>query len=175
MFLGEVPPETEADRVRPEVRADDARPVWVIPDTRGVLDGRLHVLRNSEHAQDPVILLSEATPDRYRAYLRQREYRHHVVGEARADLPQALELLVSRYGVTTLLVDSGPTLAAVLLDQGLVDEISLIIVPALVGDGSLRLFDSLRGQIGLALGHQEQVAPEVLWVRYRVEGGGLGS
>ena len=47
---------------------------WVIPDTRGVLKGLLHVLRRFEYCRDVIILVSERTGADYVAYLDERDY-----------------------------------------------------------------------------------------------------
>ena len=56
----------------------------------------------------------------------------------------ALEMLAEKYNAKIVLNDAGPTLNDILLDNGLVDEISLLVSPVLVGDKGLNLFRSLK-------------------------------
>jgi 2,5-diamino-6-(ribosylamino)-4(3H)-pyrimidinone 5'-phosphate reductase len=165
---GEPTPETDALRRRPEIRADDERPIWVIPDSRGQLQGRLHALRGFEHCKDVVVLVSRATPAGYLGYLDEREYLHHRLGEDHVELEGALELLAAEYGVSTVLTDAGPTLDALLLDAGLVDEISLIVAPLLVGPGGSGMFARLGRDHRLEPIEQTAREGGAIHCRYRV-------
>lgn len=177
-LYGEPAPETDAQRRRPEARADDGRPLWVILDSRGQLQGRLHALRGFEHCKEVVVLVSAATPAAYLDYLTQREYPHHQLGEDRVELARALALLAEAYGVATVLTDAGPTLDALLLDAGLVDELSLIVAPLLVGGGpgGGGIFARLRRGRRLELLEQTPHDGGAIHCRYRVLGcGGRGA
>lgn len=136
-----VPVETPDDLRKPKRGPDMS--YWVIPDTRGVLKGLLHVLRRFEYCRDVIILVSERTGADYVEYLHERDYDAIVCGEDRADYGRAFGILAERYGVKRILVDSGPTLGGVLLGSGLVDEISLLVHPVLAGRRAPGLFDGL--------------------------------
>lgn len=56
------------------------------------------------------------------------------------DYRQALEKCNERYGFRRIITDCGSTLCGVLLDQGLVNMISLVITPAMIGKESAGLF-----------------------------------
>ena len=84
----------------------------------------------------------------------------------------ALEVVERRYGVTRVLVDSGGTLNGVLLRAGLVDEVSLLVHPCLVG-GRARtsVFRPGAGDdagVVLRLADLQQRAGDVVWLRYDV-------
>ena len=138
----EVPAETPADFRRPD--RDTGLSWWVVPDTRGVLKGLLHVLRRFEYCRDVIILVSEATGADYIRYLDERGYEHLLCGRDRVDFGKAFGLLAGRYGVKRVLVDSGPALAGVLLEAGLVDEISLLVHPVFAGAEAPGLFEGLK-------------------------------
>jgi 2,5-diamino-6-(ribosylamino)-4(3H)-pyrimidinone 5'-phosphate reductase len=72
MFLDIDEPEVPSDRHRPPQDPADPRPIGVFVDSRGVLHGLLHFYRRLEHTRDVVVLVSEATPESYLAYLRRR-------------------------------------------------------------------------------------------------------
>jgi 2,5-diamino-6-(ribosylamino)-4(3H)-pyrimidinone 5'-phosphate reductase len=112
--------------------------------------------------------VSAATPQSYLKHLRERDYRYHVVGKDRVDLKAALHLLAQHYAVKTLLVDSGPTLNGVLIREGLIDQISLLVVPTLVGTNPLRLFDHLKEDMGLELVQQELIDSGSVWLHYHI-------
>jgi 2,5-diamino-6-(ribosylamino)-4(3H)-pyrimidinone 5'-phosphate reductase len=96
-----------------------------------------------------------------------------VAGEGKVDLGQALSQLNVRYGVKTVRVDSGGALTAVLLQQGLVDQVSLLLHPTLVGGGTRSIYQpggaGLPAKtIKLRLIHFEKIGDGQLWVNYDV-------
>lgn len=141
LYGGEIPAEEDADYHKPN--KENNLPYWVIPDTRGILKGLLHYCRRFEFCRDVILLTSGRTPQDYLDYLTEREYDYLVCGDEHADLKYALEALNEKYGTETVLSDAGPTLNGVLLRNGLVDEISLLITPYLVGRKSGKLLSQL--------------------------------
>lgn len=156
--------EKISDRQRPH----DTLPPWVLIDSKAKLHSKLHAFRNTGFGGDPIVVVSKSTPRTYLNYLKTRDYRYHVAGQRQVNLRAALRLLHEKYNVKTLLVDSGPGLVGALLDKGLVDQISLLIVPRLVTTKPLRLFSKARQNIVLELQHQETVENGLLWCRYAV-------
>lgn len=138
----QIPPETENAFLKPEAKEGDTRQDWVIPDSRGRLRN-LHVFRDTQYCRDIILLVSQATPKDYLEYLRERQYDFIQAGEDHVDYRRAFELLNERYGCKVLRTDSGGILTNVLLEQGLVDEISLVVSPCLVGQPSPNVFRSL--------------------------------
>ncbi len=143
-YWGRVPAEEPEDFDKPDLKAWDKRPWWVIPDTRGVLKGLLHVYRKSGYCKDVIVLVTKRTPKAYIQYLQKRHYDHLYCGRDHVDYRQAFVLLRRRYGATVAMTDSGGTLNNILLEQGLISEISLLVAPVLVGDAKANLFRSLK-------------------------------
>jgi 2,5-diamino-6-(ribosylamino)-4(3H)-pyrimidinone 5'-phosphate reductase len=141
--INKVSPEKKADFKKPKASGDDKRPYWVVPDSRGSLKGLLHLFRRFDYSKDVIILASGKTPSSYLKYLEEREYDYIVAGKEHIDYPKALEILAERYNSKTVLTDSGGILNSILIEQGLVSEISIIISPVLVGMRGARLFRSL--------------------------------
>ncbi|MGD6850618.1 MAG: RibD family protein [Candidatus Bathyarchaeia archaeon] len=162
LFLKEVPPEEESDYQKPLTKAGDDRPIWIIPDSRGILQGLLHVHRKSGYAKDIVVLVSKSTPKQYLAYLVERHYDYIVAGDDHVDYRVALEELNSRYNVEKVVTDSGGILAGVLFEQGLVDELHLLVAPELVGKKAVTLFRNLGGSVKLELIGSEAIKGHVL-------------
>ncbi len=143
VYIEEIPAEEKADLKKPEFEPNDKRPFWVIPDSRGALENLLHIYRKSGYCKDVIILASETTPKSYLSYLRKRHYDYIISGEDHVDYHKAFEILNERYNTKTLLIDSGGTLSSILLEKDLIDEISIIISPFLVGKKSTNLFRML--------------------------------
>lgn len=144
------PPEPRQAMRRPAVKPNDERQIWVVPDSRGILRN-LHVFRDTPYCKDLLLLVSSKTPREYIEYLEQREYDYISVGDNHVDLAEALRVLYEKYACRTLRTDSGGILTSVLLEQGLVDEISLIVSPCLVGTREPTVFRSLRLPQNMAL------------------------
>jgi 2,5-diamino-6-(ribosylamino)-4(3H)-pyrimidinone 5'-phosphate reductase len=169
LYGGEIPAEEESDFKKPNREA--TLPYWVIPDTKGAAKGLLHTIRRFEYCKDVIILISKNTEHDYINYLEDRHYDYNIVGDEFVDYNKALELLESKYGVRTILVDSGPILNGILLKKDLVDEISLLVSPLLVGNKSYNLFSrlSLEGKnIKLKLLRSEVFDKNYLLLLYKV-------
>jgi len=91
-----------------------------------------------------------------------------VVGTDRVDLAAALEHLAAR-GANTVRVDSGGGLGGALLERGLVDEISLLVHPALSG-AETRWYGRPAITSPLELIASQTFDDQVVWLRYRVAG-----
>lgn len=148
-------------------------PLLVVVDSRGRIR-QWEWLRNQPYWRGVVVLCSSSTPDEYLRYLEDQRVDYLVAGEERVDLKAALKELYARYAVESVRLDSGGTLNGVLLRQGLVDEISILVDPCLVGGTIPRsLFvapdlTSPAGIIDLRLMHLEEFDGGVVWLRYEV-------
>lgn len=143
MYSDGIPDESPSDFIKPKIGSEDGRPFWVIPDHNGLLQGRLHVFRRFEHCRDVIILLSEKSPESYVKYLMERNYDVIITGHDEVDLKRSLEILAGKYDCRVVMTDSGGNLNNALLEEGLVDEISLLINPVLVGQRHVKLFRGL--------------------------------
>ena len=89
------------------------------------------------------------------------------------DLRRALETLADEHGVQTVRVDAGGALIGALLRDGLVNEVSVVVEPRLVGGEShrwlVRAPDAGPGDVvALALRELERLDDDALWLRYDV-------
>jgi 2,5-diamino-6-(ribosylamino)-4(3H)-pyrimidinone 5'-phosphate reductase len=155
-------------------REGDTRPILVVPDSRGRLR-TWHYWKQQPFWKRFVSLCSETTPPAHLEYLRKRNIEILTAGTNHIDFAAALEELNRRYGVQTIRTDSGGTLNGVLLRAGLVDEVSLLIHPTLVGGTSPKSAfraDDLKtaeGVIRLKATHVETLRDDVVWLVYEVE------
>ena len=170
----EVPPEHEEMFTPPE-GAEDTRPLLVIADSRGRVRC-WDAIRRWPYMRDLVAFCSSSTPKEYLSYLEDRKIVAIVAGSDRIDMRKALEMLNKWHGVDTVRIDSGGTLNSVLLEAGVVDEVSVLIHPFLAGGrADPTMFDPAKAgftdlQITLALISTEVVGDGLIWARYSVLG-----
>lgn len=164
LFLDEIPQESQDDFKKPRKNGI----LWVTPDTTGKMKGLLHVLRKSEYCKDVVILISEKTSKEYIEYLKKRNYDYHTVGKDKCDLRKSIELLQDKYGAKTILVDTGSVLSNILIEHGLVSEISLLLHPVVVGKKAYNMFAHIKNKIKLELIKKESFDNGYTWNLYRI-------
>jgi 2,5-diamino-6-(ribosylamino)-4(3H)-pyrimidinone 5'-phosphate reductase len=169
----EVPPEHNEMFTPPEGSVD-TRPLLVIADSRGRVRC-WDAIRRWPYMRDLVAFCSSSTPEEYLSYLEDQKIAAIVAGTDRIDMRKALEMLNKKYGVGTIRIDSGGTLNSVLLDAGVVDEVSVLIHPFLAGGrADPTMFDPIKAgfadlQIPLTHIKTEMVGNGLVWARYSVE------
>lgn len=87
-----------------------------------------------------VEVLTEQARSEYLAYLRSIGVSYIIAGEFDTDIPLALEKLNSLFGTELLLLEGGAIINGALLRAGVIDEISLVTLPTVAGEGSAALF-----------------------------------
>jgi len=147
---------------------DDPRPLLVVPDSRGRVSN-WHMWQKAGYWRDVIVLCSKATEKSYLEYLERRGIDAIIAGDEHVDIRAALEELNVRYGVRTVRLDTGGTLNGVLLRAGLIDEVSVLVHPEMVGSTAYgSLYETPAGTIRLRLDHCEQLPGDVVWLRYTV-------
>jgi riboflavin biosynthesis pyrimidine reductase len=152
----------------------DAAAYGVVLDAQGKIAwGR------SDVGGDPiVVVLTEQVSHSHLAGLRADGVSYIFAGQAMLDLPRALDILNAELGIERLVLEGGGVTNGALLRAGLVDEISLIVWPAIDGAaGAPSVFDSGPDEAGRAapLGAMrllscERMDDDALWLRYQVDG-----
>lgn len=167
-------PDDAASGAEPPAKTSgDRRPLLVVPDSRGRIKN-WNWLRGLQYWREGIALCSRSTPCDYLDYLDRARVEYIVAGEDHVDYRAALEELSARFGVGVVRVDSGGTLNGALLRAGLVDEVSVLVHPSLVGGTTPRsLFrapdlTSAEGVVNLELAGVEQPGNGVVWLRYDV-------
>jgi 2,5-diamino-6-(ribosylamino)-4(3H)-pyrimidinone 5'-phosphate reductase len=144
-----------------------------VVDNRGRIRN-WNILRSQPFWREVTVLCSHATPQDYLEYLNHRGVPYIIAGSDHVDLRAALEELNSRFRVQSVRVDSGGTLNGALLRAGLVDEVSVLIDPCIVGGISPRNWfvapdlTSPEAITRLRLIHCEQVRENIIWLKYEV-------
>ena len=128
-----------------------------------------------------LVLVCAHTPAAYLAYLQRETVPYLVAGAAnatkneRVDLGLALEKLKTQLGVETVLSTAGGKLNGALLRRGLVDEVNIEFLPAVIGGSDTpSLFtspalepDEWPTRLKLLSTHVQ--AGGQVWLRYQVE------
>lgn len=119
-----------------------------------------------------VEVLSEQVSDPYIALLRDLGISYVFAGDDRLDFGLALRKLRSLFGIERLALDGGAQLNGSFLNEGLVDELSLLVAPALDDSTtSSTIFErpahlESRPPTGFRLREVEVLEGDCLWLRY---------
>lgn len=129
---------------------------------------------NNEISGDHIItILSEKVADGYLAHLRDIGVSYIFAGKDKFDLGIALEKLKALFGIETIMLEGGGGLNGTMMEEGLVDEISLLIIPLVDGTvGSASSFDIHERKLPahqLQLIKTEIMAYDVFWLHYKVK------
>jgi len=135
--------------------------------------GKLRWSSNDLSGDHLICVVSELVPTDYLAMLREKQISFVVAGDSAVDLVKAVELLREHFGIRTLLLEGGGHINGGFLQAGLVDEVSLLLLPGIDGrhDGPA-VFDGINPSnhtaVPLKLKHVDQLEGGALWIRYEV-------
>lgn len=117
------------------VAENHAELYYVSVDIQGEIGWESGTFRKAGRPDSHVIeVLTEKTSSAYRAYLRNCGVSYILAGSDMLDCKVAAEKLYRLFGIDTMLICGGGTINWTFLQQGVVDELSLIMAPA--ADGS---------------------------------------
>lgn len=141
--------------------------------------GRLSWGRDAIDADHLVVVLKETVSDDHLAGLRRDGVSYVFGGGDEIDFGRVLDTLGREFGIRRLLVEGGGRINGSLLKAGMVDELSLLLAPAVDGlEGGRALFDydgppddSTAKGLRLSLVSSQPREGGVMWLRYRVERG----
>ncbi|MEM5775050.1 MAG: dihydrofolate reductase family protein [Anaerolineaceae bacterium] len=170
-FAGQEDPAFELP-AEPKQTIPGAVPYLAVVDGRGRIRSWKQ-LQAQPYWLETLALFSNDTPNLSVQTARQAGVPIITAGSGHVDLRAALDELNTRFGIHTVRVDSGGTLNGVLLQQGLVDEVSVLLCGVLTGSHAPAAFfggESVQPamNIPLKLFHVEQVQENILWLRYEV-------
>lgn len=137
--------------------------------------GKCHWDTNMVTTEHVIEVLTEAVSGEYLDHLRSKNVSYIFAGKKSIDLKVALQKLRKLFGIKRVRVDGGGKVNGSFLKAGLIDEISLLIVPR--ADGSLETPTVFDAEVGhtkrratkVALKSVKRLPQSVLWLRYLVE------
>jgi riboflavin biosynthesis pyrimidine reductase len=168
------PPASPGKVARPNHFAKRDAETYAIAFDRS---GKLHFARSDIGGDHVVVLLGPGVPDAHLAELA-GDGISYVVAPDEAMAPRPLfELLGRELGIKRLLVEGGGNVNGSLMAAGVVDEVSLLVAPAIDGAlGVTGVFEvpeatGLVGKVRLRLLGSEALAAGIVRLRYAVEAG----
>lgn len=153
------------------------RPLHVAQDTGPfafALDrsGKLHFAKPDIGGDHVVVLLGREVPDRHLAELVADGISYIVAQDADMALAPLVERIGTAFGVKRLLLEGGGGINGAFLAAGLVDELSVVLAPALDGSPSRAIVeageDGLKGKVELSLMAAEPMDHGIVHLRYAV-------
>ena len=147
----------------------DAESYAIALDPSGKLTWKTAAI-DGEHV---ITVLTEKVSDDYLAFLRSKGVSYLFGGRTDVNLERVLEKLRREFGIKRLLLEGGGKINGSFLAAGLIDELSVLVVP--VADGSVgtpSLFDAsdeMKSARNLKLVSFEKRAADVLWLRYELK------
>lgn len=168
----------------PSVVGEVERPVHIAHAAKShaiALDrsGKLHFDRDAIDGDHIVVLLGHDVPDSHLAELAADGVSYIVAHDETMDLAALADQLGCRFGVRRLLLEGGGSVNGSMLAAGLVDEISLLLVPAVDGGADLQGIITHDGglvdKVRLSLRGAETLAHGVVHLRYAVQPAGAGE
>lgn len=143
-------------------------------DPKGELAFSSPIIAKKGRAPAHVIeaVTTQAAPE-YLAYLRKAGVSCLVAGDERLSCALLLEKLQSAFGINRLMVAGGGVMNWSFLQEGLIDELSLVVAP--VADGgttSVSIFEQAGflppcGPAGFRLKEAQALEGDALWLRYK--------
>jgi len=139
-------------------------------------NGSLRFDDNEVGGDHIIMIITERASAAYRAHLREEGISYIICGEDKIDFAVALKKLRREFKVKKVLLEGGGLINGAMLQAGLIDEISQLIVPIVDGGGAevSGLYD-LNGKVpgkaafALKLVEQRTLKHGTQWLRYKVK------
>ena len=150
-----------------------ARPAGGTPDI--VIDTKGKTLYEGHDEQHFITILGEGVSDEYLTHLREKKVSYLFAGADGKDLNKALEILGTEFGLKTIVLEGGAHITGSFLKAGLIDELSLMVYPSIVGlSGEPAIFEykggpderPADGQM-LELTSAEKAEDGIVWMHYK--------
>ena len=137
-----------------------------------VVDERGGLFKDAAEGGKPCLVITAQSATReYLAFLQSRGISWIASGEDGVDFSRAAAILRDRFGVERMAVTGGGAVNAAFLRAGLIDELSILVQPAIAGEG-LPPFAGMSQDcpaVPLALAGVKTFASGTVWLRYKLK------
>ncbi len=138
--------------------------------------GKLHFTKPEVNGDPVVVLLGRDVPDSHLAELAADGVSYITAGAGSIDLAAMLDVLARELGIRRLLLEGGAATNGAFFAAGLVDELSVVVLPALEGRTGVQSFvefgeQGLAGKVQFSLQGCEKLAHGLVQLRYAVTAG----
>lgn len=170
----------EVDKNAAQVPAGDymaepnAEMYYVSIDPRGELAWETNTFGYGGVPTQFLEVLTDQASNAYKDFLRRKKISYIIAGAHQIDYEIMLAKL-SELGIKRLMVGGGGTINWSFLQQGLVDEVSMVLAPIANGDPEAPRFFTARepystiSPVALQLSSVEDLGDSVVWLRYTVK------
>lgn len=119
-----------------------------------------------------VEVLTEAVADDYLAYLQSIGVSYVFAGKTEIDLQQVITILAEELNCKRLIVEGGPHVSGSFINAGLVDEVSVLVLPLVDGRGEHPASFEVASSAWKQPAHLQLTSAEVqeggaVWLRYQ--------
>lgn len=149
-------------------KKSDTKGYEVVVDTKGKL-----LWPDASGMEKPyLIITSEQVTKEYLEYLNKQNISWIVCGKEKINLAGASEILANEFGVGRMGIVGGSAINTAFLDEGLLDEISILMGAGIDGREEMpSVFDGLKMNhplIHLKLMDVKKFASDAVWIRYKL-------
>lgn len=134
--------------------------------------GKVHFQRGEVAGDHVIVLLGKAVADSHLAELAADSVSYVVAGQNDIDLAAALDVLAREFGIKHLVVEGGAATNGAFLAASLVDELRILVAPALdAGEnvqGIVAFRDGLAGKMRMQFKSADALNHGVVQLRYAV-------
>jgi riboflavin biosynthesis pyrimidine reductase len=134
--------------------------------------GKLHFERGEVGGDHVIVLLGPDVPDSHLAELAADGVSYVVAEKGDIDLTAMLDVLAREFGIKHLVVEGGAATNGTFLAAGLVDELRVLVAPAIDGgqdvQGIVAYHDGLAGKVRMQFKSVDTLDHGVVQLRYAV-------
>lgn len=148
---------------------------YVSVDPSGKLGWESSTLTYVDTTAHVLEVLTGKASNSYKAFLRELGISYILAGEQTLDYTLALQKLKTLFGIETLMLGGGGVLNWSLIQQGLCDEISVVLTPSADGSSETPALFETRGgfagdtPVGFELQEAKAMDGGSVWLRYLVK------
>lgn len=149
------------------------QPFMFAVDAKGLLRWKDNTVKLSNVSEKLhlVVLVTNETPKKYLAYLKNKQISYIFGGDKEIDFAKALERISEKFTVEKLLLEGGGILNGSLMSNDLVDEISLLLTPRVLNKTNApSVFERKTDEVNtkdFSLFSFEKTEKDAVWLRYK--------